>query len=434
MTRLTCPFSSVRRAAVAVLIAALAAGTSLPAGAAEPAPPPGEVTLRRIVMPMAGPLSYSDDFGDARSGGRTHQGNDIMVGKGRPLVAVTDAQVRRVHYDDGGSEGNMLVLRDSDGWEYWYIHVNNDTPGTDDGLNPPLHAFPAGIERGVRVKAGQVVAFAGDSGNAENTGAHLHFEIHMPDRTAINPYPSLRVAQGFRYANHCGFDLNPARDPDEDAAPEAAWVLSSGGKVTPVGGAAFLGDTAAMRLNHPIVGIGAAPSGEGYWLVARDGGSFTFGDADYRGSTGDLVLNQPIVGMAPTPTGDGYWLVARDGGIFAFGDAGFHGSTGDRILAKPIVGMAAAADSDGYWLVAGDGGVFTFGSAAYHGSTPGLGLCQWPSAAGLVATTTGDGYWIAGTDGSFRPYGDATDTTLAATTDVIDAAVSSPVSTRSRRS
>ena len=113
MAPLTCSFSSLRRAAAALLAAALAAGTSLPAGAAEPA---DEVALRRIVMPVAGPLSYSDDFGDPRSGGRTHQGNDIMVGKGRPLVAVTDARVRRVHYDDGGSEGNMLVLRDSEGW------------------------------------------------------------------------------------------------------------------------------------------------------------------------------------------------------------------------------------------------------------------------------------------------------------------------------
>ena len=37
-------------------------------------------------------------------------------------------------------------------------------------------------------------------------------------------------------------------------------------------------------------------------------------------------LNAPIVGMAATPTGKGYWLVGADGGVFAYGDAEFHGS------------------------------------------------------------------------------------------------------------
>ena len=30
----------------------------------------------------------------------------------------------------------MLILTGTDGWKYWYIHINNDTPGTDDGANP----------------------------------------------------------------------------------------------------------------------------------------------------------------------------------------------------------------------------------------------------------------------------------------------------------
>ena len=85
---------------------------------------------------------------------------------------------------------------------------------------------------------------------------------------------------------------------------------------------------AAMRLNQPIVGMAATPTGNGYWLVASDGGIFTFGDARFYGSTGGIRLNRPIVGMAATPTGNGYWLVASDGGIFTFGDARFYGSTG----------------------------------------------------------------------------------------------------------
>ena len=63
-------------------------------------------------------------------------------------------------------------------------------------------------------------------------------------------------------------------------------------------------------------------------MVASDGGIFAYGGAQFFGSTGAIKLNMPIVGMAATPSGNGYWLVASDGGIFSFGDAGFFGSTG----------------------------------------------------------------------------------------------------------
>jgi len=76
--------------------------------------------------------------------------------------------------------------------------------------------------------------------------------------------------------------------------------------------------------------------------VAADGGIFSYGDAPFYGSAGAIRLNQPVVGMAATPTGGGYWLVAADGGIFSYGDAPFHGSTGGLVLNKPIVGMASS--------------------------------------------------------------------------------------------
>jgi len=55
--------------------------------------------------------------------------------------------------------------------------------------------------------------------------------------------------------------------------------------------------------------------------VAADGGIFAFGDASFAGSTGGLRLNQPIVGVTATPTGAGYWLVGANGNIYNFGDA-----------------------------------------------------------------------------------------------------------------
>jgi hypothetical protein len=431
-------------------LALIANGAPVPARAAvDPNDP--NVVVRRITVPIQGSFSYRDDFGDPRGTGGTHAGNDLMVAKGRPLLAVTDGTVRRVFVDNGtASQGNMLVLRDSEGWEYWYIHINNDTPGTDDGLNPLDHAFAPGITVGAPVKAGQVVAFAGDSGNAESTGPHLHFEIHPPGAPAVDPYPSLRLAQGFRFGNRCAFDTNPVRTP---AAASAAgyWLLGGDGGVFTFGDAVFFGSTGGIKLNRPAVSMAATRDGKGYWFAATDGGVFTFGSASFFGSTGDLALHQPVVGMAATPSGDGYWLVARDGGIFAFGDAGFFGSTGAMRLNQPIIGMAPTQSGKGYWLTAADGGIFAFGDAgfvgsagatpltspvtdlavtptgkgywllsedggiyafgdaAYAGSPAGTGLCDRPAARRLAASATGRGYWVVAADGSVTPFGDAAD-------------------------
>ena len=337
------------------------------------------------------------------------EGNDLMTPKGRPLLAVRDATVRRVFVDNGtASQGNMLVLRDSEGWEYWYIHINNDTPGTDDGLNPLDHAFAPGISVGTKVTAGQVVAYAGDSGNAESAGSHLHFEIHQPGGTPVDPYPSLRLAQGLRFGNRCAFDTNPTPTPAAGSAP-GYWLLGGDGGVFSFGDAAFYGSTGGIKLNRPAVAMAATKDGKGYWFVATDGGVFTFGSASFFGSTGAITLNQPIVGMAATPTGQGYWLVARDGGIFAFGDAGFLGSTGAGPLPSPVTDLAVAPNGQGYWLLAEDGGVYAFGEAAYRGSPAGTGFCDRPAARRIAASATGKGYWVAAADGSVSAFGDAYD-------------------------
>ncbi|HET7522760.1 MAG TPA: N-acetylmuramoyl-L-alanine amidase, partial [Acidimicrobiales bacterium] len=76
-----------------------------------------------------------------------------------------------------------------------------------------------------------------------------------------------------------------------------------------------------------------------------------------------MRLNQPIVGMAATPSGGGYWLVARDGGVFTFGNAGFYGSGGGSPLPAPAIGIVASRDGGGYWIVLGNGQVRAFGDA-----------------------------------------------------------------------
>ncbi|HEU5447712.1 MAG TPA: hypothetical protein VFW57_01770, partial [Acidimicrobiia bacterium] len=100
-----------RLALAAGCLALVAHGTlGLPARAAvDPNDP--NVVVRRITVPIQGSFSYRDDFGDPRGSG-VHEGNDLMVAKGRPLLAVVDATVRRIYVDNGtASQGNMLVLR-----------------------------------------------------------------------------------------------------------------------------------------------------------------------------------------------------------------------------------------------------------------------------------------------------------------------------------
>jgi hypothetical protein len=90
--------------------------------------------------------------------------------------------------------GYAVTIRGSDGYTYHYLHINNDTPGTDDGQGGVENAYAPRIKRGVRVSRGELIGWMGDSGNAESAGHHLHFEIRKPDGTAIDPYPSLLAA------------------------------------------------------------------------------------------------------------------------------------------------------------------------------------------------------------------------------------------------
>ena len=149
-----------------------------------PIVPAGKTTVNRL-----------RNYGQNR-GSHVHAGEDMMAAKLSLLLAVTDATVVRKVY---GSGGNYLYLRDAAGYLYGYLHINHDSPGTDDGKNPASWAFAPGIVEGATVKRGQQIAWVGDSGNAEGTGSHLHFEIRKPNvkwywAQAIDPEPSLDAA------------------------------------------------------------------------------------------------------------------------------------------------------------------------------------------------------------------------------------------------
>jgi hypothetical protein len=443
-------------AALPVVLCAPFVASARPAAAADVGP-----EYRELHFPVDGAVSFSDDFGAPRSGGRTHEGNDLLGKKLQHLLAAVDGTVVTAKADASNLSGNMLTIKDADGWTYRYIHVNNDTPGTDDDLNPPDAMFAPGIVAGSKVKAGDFVAFMGDSGNAESTSPHLHFEVRRPDGTPIDPWTSLRLARGLPAGTRCAYDKNPKARPSA-ASGAGYYVLGSDGGIFTFGGAPFVGSVpglglpvkvTALRLSTtrsgkgyhvlgadggifsfgdavfhgsvPGLGLGApvkaldlrpTASGRGYWVLGDDGGVFSFGDAAFHGSVPGLGLAAKVkaLRLVPTPSGGGYWVLATDGGVFSFGDAAFYGSVPGLGLANAsVVAMAASAAvgraaSDGYWVLAADGGVFSFG-VPFYGSIPGAGLCQWPHGVQLAPSATGKGYWVVGDEGSVWPFGDAVD-------------------------
>lgn len=126
-----------------------------------------------MVCPAPG-ARFSDDFGDARSGGRRHLGIDMVGRRGAPLLAVESGVVVRARSSTLG--GLSIVLQGRSGAKYFYTHNDRND-----------------VRAGQRVTAGQVVGRMGDSGNARGT-VHLHFEWWRSggESDAVNPYRLLR--------------------------------------------------------------------------------------------------------------------------------------------------------------------------------------------------------------------------------------------------
>ena len=95
------------------------------AGGAHAAFTPNGVEYHPLTFPVQEAVHYSDDFGGARH----HPGNDLMGQKLMHELAANDGTITFARADSSGHSGNMLILTGTDGWKYWYIHINNDTPG-----------------------------------------------------------------------------------------------------------------------------------------------------------------------------------------------------------------------------------------------------------------------------------------------------------------
>jgi murein DD-endopeptidase MepM/ murein hydrolase activator NlpD len=159
---------------------------------AAPAVASSDVPPFEVVFPQdTGPTEFRSSFGDGRSGGRRHNGNDLIAPRMTEIYALADGTV--IYVGTNNLSGRNVKIDHGDGWESYYVHLNNDNVGTDDGRASWDLTVPPGIEEGAQVEAGQLIAWVGDSGNAEGTTPHTHFEIRYQG-APIDPYRILTEA------------------------------------------------------------------------------------------------------------------------------------------------------------------------------------------------------------------------------------------------
>jgi murein DD-endopeptidase MepM/ murein hydrolase activator NlpD len=134
-------------------------------------PPPPPPPRNGIICPVNG-TAYSDTWGAARSGGRSHQGVDMLTHRGNPIYAVVSGSVQ---FKENRLGGNSAWVSGNNGDRYYYAHMDHYE----------------GASRSV--SQGEVIGYVGDTGNARGT-PHLHFEVHPGGGAAVNPYPYVRDA------------------------------------------------------------------------------------------------------------------------------------------------------------------------------------------------------------------------------------------------
>ncbi len=142
--------------------------------------------LRRVgglMFPM-GPAprcDILDNFGDARSGGRSHEGIDILATLGQEVYAVADGVLVNQADASASLSGNAWgLIADTDGTYYLFAHLSR---------------FADGLSLRDRVRRGQVIGYVGDTGNPGPGNYHLHFEVHPGGQraAAVDPLPLLEV-------------------------------------------------------------------------------------------------------------------------------------------------------------------------------------------------------------------------------------------------
>ncbi|MGK0274980.1 MAG: murein DD-endopeptidase MepM/ murein hydrolase activator NlpD [Ilumatobacter sp.] len=164
-----------RAAAAAAAANATVAGsgggstTSGSGGGATATPPPSNAGSG-MVCPIGGNYGFADTWGAPRSGGRSHQGVDMIASPGVPIIA---AEAGIVRFSSNRLGGNAAWLTGNSGTKYYYAHLSSYVGSSGS------------------VSRGQQIGRNGQTGNAGTP--HLHFEVHPGGGRAVNPYPYVRA-------------------------------------------------------------------------------------------------------------------------------------------------------------------------------------------------------------------------------------------------
>ncbi|MDX6487356.1 MAG: peptidoglycan LD-endopeptidase LytH [Gaiellaceae bacterium] len=193
------------------------------------------------VFPVYGNSSYIDTYGAARGdvSGGWHHGDDIFAPLGAPLLAVAHGTVFSVGWNKVG--GWRLWLRDDKGWEYYYAH---------------LSAYSPLAVNGAVVSAGDVLGFVGNTGDAQGTPYHLHFEVHPVQLLglgydgAVNP---TKYLDAWRRLQDIRFDAVTGWTPANSAnAPKAGAILLQSSDISSASG---LDPASLERAMSPSAGV-----------------------------------------------------------------------------------------------------------------------------------------------------------------------------------
>ena len=132
----------------------------------------GGTYVDQIICPLPG-SAYGDTWGAPRSGGRRHEGVDMIATRGMPIYAVIGGVVT---FKSNRLGGNAVSLAGDNGNRYYYAHLDSYVGGSR------------------RVFQGELIGYNGDSGNAKFSTPHLHFQVHPGGGQPVNPYPTVRAA------------------------------------------------------------------------------------------------------------------------------------------------------------------------------------------------------------------------------------------------
>jgi murein DD-endopeptidase MepM/ murein hydrolase activator NlpD len=224
------------------------------------------LTASGYVFPIYGQASFTDSFGAPRGAyvGGWHHGEDIFAPLGAPVLAVANGVVYSVGWNKVG--GLRFWLQDLAGNEFYYAH---------------LSAFSPLAVNGAQVRAGDVIGFVGNTGDAEHTPYHLHFEIHPVsllyrgyDGGAVAPHPYLTA---WKRLTDLPFTAVAGWAPplsDSSRAPKPGAILLQSRDISSASGLDPGSLRRALRANEPSAGdrslTGVVPRGrEGLRALAR---------------------------------------------------------------------------------------------------------------------------------------------------------------------